>query len=44
MSLVQTHTIVGQTASGVLGGILLPISAQPAYYNRVRLGCAGKHG
>ncbi|KAA8384820.1 hypothetical protein FOH24_16510 [Acetobacter tropicalis] len=34
MSLVQTHTIVGQTASGVLGGILLPISAQPAYYNR----------
>lgn len=34
MSIVQTHTIVGQTAAGVLGGILLPISAQPAYYNR----------
>ncbi|MCG4273872.1 hypothetical protein [Acetobacter senegalensis] len=34
MSVVQTHTIVGQTAAGVLGGILLPISAQPAYYNR----------
>lgn len=34
MSVVQTHTIVGQTAPGVLGGILLPVTVQPDYYNR----------
>lgn len=34
MTVVQTHTIVGQTAARGLVGILLPIARQPLYYNR----------